>query len=96
MTQTQQNFANTATGIDRVEQMVNEGLSRGMDRQSQHSLEAAEMGLRKSIDGKYEQIDNGNDSGPATAYGGSRKAPSIEKRSSVGKGPTSDTTPASE
>ena len=95
MTQTQQNFANTASKIEQMEQMVSAGLSRSKDRQSQHSLEAEQLGLRKSVDGKYEQVENANDSGPATAYGGSRRAASIGKGSSTGKGPNAEASAAS-
>lgn len=48
MTQTQQNFVTTANQIESVEKVVNDGVSKGAERQSQHSLEAERMGLRTS------------------------------------------------
>lgn len=44
----------TASRVESVEKIVSEGLQKNADRQSQHSLEAANMGLRKSQDGRYE------------------------------------------
>ena len=48
MTQTQQNFVTTANKIESVEKVVNDGMSKGAERQSQHSREAERMGLRTS------------------------------------------------
>ena len=48
MTQTATNFVSTANQIESVEKMCSDGLSKGARRQSQHSLEAEKMGLRKS------------------------------------------------
>ena len=36
--------------------MCSDGLSKGARRQSQHSLEAEKMGLRKSQEGIYEDV----------------------------------------
>ena len=58
MRQTQQEFATTATRVESAEKIVVDGLKKGADRQSQHSLEAAGMGLRKSQDGSYEVEDD--------------------------------------
>ena len=48
MTQTQQNFVTTANKIESVGKMCSDGMEKGVERQSQHSLEAERMGLRTS------------------------------------------------
>ena len=57
MTQTQQNFATTAKQVSSIEGMVADGMKTGADRQSQHSLEAERMGLRKSQEGAYSDAN---------------------------------------
>jgi len=72
MTQTQQNFMKTASKVEQMEKMVERGLSKGKDRQSQHSLEAEKMGLRRSSDGIYERI---NKAGAPVKNTGSQERP---------------------
>lgn len=59
-----------------MENMVSDGLNEVNNRSSKHSLEAAELGLRKSTVGKYEPIGANKiltakleNTGPAKAYG---------------------------
>ena len=57
MTQTQQNFTASANQVSKVEQMVSDGRSINAERESQHEKEAAGIGLRKSQEGVYEDVD---------------------------------------